>query len=311
MNKEQNFVSAVVYVHNAEHRVTDFVNTVISVLTESFEHAEVICVNDYSSDHSLDRIRAIPADPAALSLSVINMSYYHGLETAMNAGTDMAIGDFVFEFDDTVLDFAPETIMQVYRKALEGYDIVSASPDRGLRMTSRLFYQVFERFSNHSCHMTSERFRILSRRVINRISSMNKTTLYRKAVYANCGLQTANIRYAASAGEKSGSDREERKYRSRLAADSLILFTQVGYRFSMAMTFLMMFLSLVFLAYILIIYFTAHPVEGWTTTVLFLSLAFLGLFGILTIVVKYLQLIMDMVFHRKHYSFESIEKITK
>jgi len=312
LNKEKNFVSAVIYVHNAEHRVSEFVAAVISVMTTNFEHSEVICVNDFSSDRSLERIREIKADPALVSLSVVNMSYYHGVETAMNAGTDMAIGDFVFEFDDTILDFTPGTIMLVYRKALAGNDIVSASPDNRLRLTSRLFYKAFDRFSNLSYHLTSERFRILSRRVINRISSMNKTTLYRKAVYANCGLQTANIKYtAASTDEKSKVDREERKYRSRLAADSLILFTQVGYRFSITMTFLMMFLSIIFLVYTLIIYFTAHPVEGWTTTVLFLSLAFLGLFGILTIVVKYLQLLVDMVFRRKHYSFESVEKITQ
>ncbi len=38
------------------------------------------------------------------SISVINMSYFHGLELSMNAGMDMAIGDFVFEFDNTCLD---------------------------------------------------------------------------------------------------------------------------------------------------------------------------------------------------------------
>ena len=52
-----------------------------------------------------------------------------------------------------------------------------------------------------------------------------------------------------------------------------------------------------------------HPVEGWTTTILFLSVAFFGLFGILTIIIKYLQLLMDLVFKRKHYSFESVEKL--
>ena len=311
MNKEKNFVSAVIYVHNAEHRISEFLDTIILVLTANFEHSEIICVNDSSSDRSLERIREIKPDPGMISLTVVNMSYYHGVEMAMNAGTDMAIGDFVFEFDDTILDFTPETILLVYQKALDGNDIVSASPDKRLRLTSRLFYKAFERFSNLSYHMTSERFRILSRRVINRISSMNKIALYRKAVYANCGLQTANIKYTVTNNEKSKVDKEERKYRSKLAADSLILFTQLGYRFSMTMTFLMMFLSIVFLAYILTIYFTAHPVEGWTTTVLFLSLAFLGLFGILTIVVKYLQLLLDMVFHRKHYSFESVDKITR
>ena len=311
LNKENNFVSAVIYVHNAEHRVSEFVNTVISVLTTNFEHSEVICVNDFSSDSSLEQIRKIKTDSAMISLSVINMSFFHGVEKAMNAGTDMAIGDFVFEFDDTVLDFEPETIMLVYKKALEGNDIVSASPDKRLRLTSRLFYKAFERFSNLPYHLTSERFRILSRRVINRISSMNITTLYRKADYVNCGLKTSNIKYPVSAGEKNKVDQDERKYRLRLATDSLILFTQVGYRLSMIMTFLMMFLSITFLVYTIVIYFTAHPVEGWTTTVLFLSLAFLGIFSILTIVVKYLQLLVDMVFRRKHYIFESVEKITK
>ncbi len=311
MNKEKNFVSAVIYVHNAENRVADFVDTVVRVLDEHFEHAEIICVNDSSTDRSAERIRELQTGSSGISLTVVHMSYFHGVEMAMKAGTDLAIGDFVFEFDDTIPDFPPETIMEVYRKSLEGNDIVSASPDVKERLTSRLFYSAFERFSSLSYHFASERFRVLSRRVINRISSMSNMTLYRKAIYAHSGLKTENLRYRPVAGVKEGRDREERKYRSRLATDSLILFTQVGYRFSMGMTFLMMLISMVMLAYTLITYFTSQPVEGWTTTVLFLSLSFLGLFGILTIMVKYLQLIVDMVFRRKHYSFESIEKITK
>ena len=311
MNREKKFVSAVIYVHNAEDRVHGFVTAVIGILERNFEHSEVICVNDDSSDASLERIRSVEADPASVSLSVVNMSYYHGVETAMNAGTDLAIGDFVFEFDDTVADFTEETVMQVYRRALEGYDIVSAFPDRGERLTSRLFYRAFESLSSRSYHFTSERFRILSRRVINRISTMNTMTIYRKAVYANCGLKTDHIVYKADRGKLEGKDRQERKYRRRLATDSLILFTEVGYRFSIGMTFLMMSLSVVMVIYTLVTYFTAHPVEGWTTTILFLSLGFFGLFGILTIAVKYLQLIVDMVFRRKHYSFESVEKITQ
>ena len=229
----------------------------------------------------------------------------------MNAGTDLAIGDFVFEFDDTIMDFPAETVMEVYRKALEGNDIVSAFPAKGEKFTSRMFYKAFEQLSSRSYHFTSERFRILSRRVINRISSMNTMTIYRKAVYANCGLQTARISYTPDLSRQEARDRQERKYRRRLAADSLILFTEVGYRFSVGMTLLMMFLSVAVTIYTLVVYFTAHPVEGWTTTILFLSLGFFGLFGILTIAVKYLQLIVDMVFRRKHYSFESVEKITK
>ena len=56
---------------------------------------------------------------------------------------------------------------------------------------------------------------------------------------------------------------------------------------------------------------TSHPVAGWTTTILFLSVAFLGLFGVMTVVIKYLQLLVGLVFKRKHYSFESIEKLSR
>lgn len=309
-NKEKNFVSSVIYVYNAENRIDRFLHMIIGVMEENFEHSEIICVNDSSDDESLSVIKTVCKDAKQTSVSVVNMSYFHGLEQAMNAGVDMAIGDFVFEFDNTILDYDADVIMQIYRRSLEGYDIVSASPDKREKFTSRIFYSVFDRFANISYKMTTESFRILSRRVINRISSMNKGILYRKALYVNCGLKTDNVKYKVLEAKPSYTDKKDRSYRSGLAVDSLILFTEVGYRFSMIMTALMMVMSLFVIAYSVIAYFTVNPVAGWTTTILFLSVCFFGLFGILTIIIKYLQLIVDMVFKRKHYSFESIEKLT-
>lgn len=73
----------------------------------------------------------------------------------------------------------------------------------------------------------------------------------------------------------------------------------------------MMVVSVFMVLYSVVVYLTANPVVGWTTTILFLSVAFFGLFGILTIIIKYLQLLVDLVFKRKQYSFENIEKLTK
>lgn len=312
-NKEKNFMSVVIYVHNAEKRIDEFLKTVVSVMEENFEHSEIICVNDCSNDDSVEHIKKISLQAESASISVLNMSYYHGLEMAMNAGVDLAIGDFVFEFDTTVLDFDKSEIMKVYRKSLEGFDIVSASPDRKQRLSSRVFYHVFERFTNLSHKLYTETFRILSRRVINRISSMNKTVPYRKAIYANCGLKTENIVYTLTNVSKdaAASDRSEKKYRGRLAVDSLLLFTEVGYRFSITMTVLMMLMTIFMIVYSIVIYVMSTPAAGWTTTILFLSVAFFGLFGVLTIIIKYLQILLDLVFKRKRYSFESIEKLTK
>jgi dolichol-phosphate mannosyltransferase len=239
------------------------------------------------------------------------MSYFHGLELSMDAGMDLAIGDFVFEFDNTDLDFDPEMIMKIYRHALTGYDIVSASPDRREKFSSRLFYKVFDRFTSLKYNMSTESFRVLSRRVINRINSMNKNVPYRKAMYAGSGLKTANLKYEVKTVVKGTTDPNENRYRRSLAVDTLILFTDFGYRISFVMTSAMMLISMFMIVYTLVVYLIGNPIEGWTTTALFLSFGFFGLFAILTVIVKYLQIIVDMVFKRKHYSFESIEKLTK
>lgn len=310
-NKEKNFASAIIYVHNAENRIEKFLGAIIDAMEKNFEHSEIICVNDCSDDKTVDKIKSCSDSATTTSVSVINMSYFHGLELAMDAGMDLSIGDFVFEFDNTTLDFDPEMIMKVYRHSLEGFDIVSASPDRKQRLSSQLFYKVFDRFTDISYEMTTESFRVLSRRVINRISSMNKTIPYRKAVYANSGLKTDNIKYEPKTNISESVDKKENKYRSGLAVDTLILFTEMGYSFAKCMTFLMMFMSVFMVVYAIVVFANSQPVAGWTTTILFLAVAFFGLFGILTVIIKYLQLIVNLVFKRKHYNFESIEKLTK
>lgn len=311
VNKEKNFASAVIYVHNAQSRLEEFLKMIITTMEANFEHSEIICVNDFSEDNSLELIKKASESAVSTTVSVVNMSHFHGLELAMNAGIDLAIGDFVFEFDNTYCDFDASVIMQIYRHALEGYDIVSASADRKEKLTSRIFYHFFARYTQLSYRMSTESFRVLSRRALNRIASMNNMIPYRKAVYTNCGLKMDNIRYKVVKSVLPSTDRKEKDFRVRLAVDSMLLFTEVGYRFAGFMTAFMMAMSAFMIVFSIVVYATANPVEGWTTTILFLSVAFLGLFGILTIIIKYLNLLVDLVFKKKHYNFQSIEKLTK
>lgn len=309
MAKEKIFVSAVVYVRNDERRVGGFLETLAKVLEDHFEHAEIICVNDYSTDGSLGAIKEFCKAGSPVSISVVNMSYFHGLELSMNAGVDLSIGDFVYEFDSTVMDYEPSDIVALFEKTQEGYDIVSLAPDKGSGLFSGIFYKLFNRFSHYPQKISTESVRILSRRTINRVSSTSKTVPYRKALYASSGLCSARLFYKKQADSKK-CGREERRYRRELAINSLILFTDVGYSFSIYMAVLMMCIAVFMLGYSVVVYLTQTPVEGWTTTILFLSFAFFGLFGVLTVIIKYLQIIVDLVFRRKTYNFESINKLT-
>lgn len=311
MTKEKNFISAVVYVHNAENYIENFLKMLIEILEESFEHSEIICVNDYSSDKSVEIIRNTSINATNTSLSLLNMSYYHGIEAAMNAGVELSIGDFVFEFDSCFVDYEKSEIMNVYRHSLKGFDIVSAQPCIKQRISSSFFYYIYSKFSTLSRRLTTIRFRMLSRRALNRISGMNNGTRYRKAVYATCGLKTDNFVYQPVRNKRQRIERQEKYYRSHLAIDVLILFTDLGYKMSLALTVFMMAAAVIMGIYSLITFIFGHPIEGWTTTMLFMAFGFFGLFAILTFIVKYLQIIVDLVFKRKTYSFESIEKLTK
>lgn len=313
-NKEKNFVSAVVYVRNNEKTIRDFLENINVLFSEYFEKYEIICVNDASEDNSVAEVKEAAATLKKVSVSIVNMSFYHGIEAAMLAGIDAAIGDFVYEFDNAYIDFDLDMVMQVYYKSLEGYDIVSAAAKERQKLSSELFYSIFNKYTNYQYELRTESFRVLSRRAINRASSLNKTMPYRKAVYANCGLKYTTLEYDKVLQAEhivKRMDKKEKVRRRNLAIDSLVLFTDVAYRFSTTMTIFMMCVTVLMAAYTVFIFATGNPVAGWTTTVAFLSLAFFGLFGILTVIIKYLSILVNLVFKKQKYMFESIEKLTK
>lgn len=309
INKEKNFISAVLYVHNNEVQIVDVLRKMIKVLSDNFEKYEIICVNDYSTDKSVDAIRNYPDTIKGTVISILNMGYYQGIELSMNAGVDLAIGDFVYEFDNIEMDYSIETIIEVYYQSLKGFDIVSATPQRPMKKTSLLFYNLFNSSSRNPNKLKTETFRILSRRAINRVQSMNKTIPYRKAIYANCGLKIDTVYYASNM--KKNINRDDGDIRKSIAIESLILFTDIAYKVAIFMTLAIMSGIIIVVIYTIFTFLSKQPVVGWTTTMLFLSLAFLGVFAILAVIIKYLSIIVDLTFKKQKYMIESIEKITK
>lgn len=310
-NLEKNFVSAVVYVHNNEKQIEFFLKMLQRELAAHFGKYEIIMVNDASTDRSAEIIRKTAEGFESAVVSILKMSYFQGVELSMNAGKDLAIGDFVFEFDTVDVDYEEELIYQVYQTALTGYDIVSASSDKNKSFSSNMFYKIFNRFSNVQYKLSTESFRILSRRAINRIDASSTTIPYRKAVYANCGLKCENISYAAKQNVEKNYAGHQKKYREELAIESLILHTNVAYKVTSTLTFVMMAVTLFALIYTIVIFLTGSPVAGWTTTMLVLSFGFLGMFAIMSIMIRYLAIILDLNFKKQKVVFESIEKISK
>jgi glycosyltransferase involved in cell wall biosynthesis len=304
-NKEKNFVSAVVYCFNDTAYIGSFMRELDNFLASTFLKYEIIVVDDSSMDKSVEQIKQYVAHKEGLAVSILNMGFHQGLEASMNAGVNLAIGDFVFEFDSTYVDYDWKVVMDIYLHSLKGFDIVSARMDKKPRLTSRIFYRLFNYYARLQHEVGMETFRVLSRRAINRIHSITKTIPYRKAAYANCGLAVDTLIYkpicSSICKNKTG--------RMTLAVDSLILFTDVAYRTTLALACIMMLITLVMGIYAVVYKLMENPVEGWTATICFLAFALFGVFVILAIIIKYLQIIVKLNFQKREFLFESIEKI--
>lgn len=106
LDKEKNFVSCILYMHNNGETIYAFLDGLCRVMREHFEKYEIICVNDACLDRTVEEVkRYLSADGNHKSVSMINLSYYQGVEAAMNAGRDLSVGDFLFEFDQCTMDF--------------------------------------------------------------------------------------------------------------------------------------------------------------------------------------------------------------
>ncbi len=301
--KEKNFISAVVYLSGSAGAVP-FLSQLDHQLDAHFDQYEIVVVNDGCTPAVIDQLRSFARQELKKPLTLVHMSLRQGLEACMNAGLDMAIGDFVYEFDSTAMPYEPELIWQAYQKALEGSDVVNVCPSRA-RGSSRLFYHVFNLFHRSPYRLRTEAFRLVSRRAVNRVHAVSEDLPYRKAAYAASGLKMATILF------EGWMDTKENQ-RFGLAVDSLALYTDAGYKISLGVAGGMLALTLGELLYTLYIFFgRGHAIEGWTTTMMVLTVGFFGVFAILAMILKYLSLLVDLVFKKQKYLVEGIEKIQK
>ena len=310
-SKENKFISLVVYLHNVEQYISYFLKSIIPVCENYFQQFEMVFVNDGCSDGTVEELkRYLEEKHVDVMVNVVHMSFFQGMESAMNAGRDIAIGDFVYEFDNVFVDYEPELLLQVYEKTLSGCDIVAASSKGKMRFSSRIFYALYNHTSRGNGKIGPETFRLVSRRAINRIKAMGQYIPYRKAVYSNCGLIMDTIYYESVDQEARVRNKMVTSERTSLALDSFIYFTNVLEQISMALCGMFLVITVGMGIYIIADFFaTDRPVEGWLSTMGFLALGFFGVFALLTIILKYLSVLLNLIFRQQRYLVADIEKV--
>jgi dolichol-phosphate mannosyltransferase len=141
------------------------IHAAIKNLTDNYE---IILVNDCSPDLSWNKITEICARDK--KVKGINLSRNFGQPYAITAGLSYAKGEYVAVIDCD-LQNKPEDLPAMYRKAQEGYDIVSARrvvrEDTFLkRLSSAMFHKAYDFLSGFKTDKAVAEFGIYSKKVV-------------------------------------------------------------------------------------------------------------------------------------------------
>lgn len=162
-------LSVVSPVYMGEKMLDELVRRIEAAVSELTADYEVLLVNDCSPDGSWKRISELCA--ANHHVKGINLSRNFGQPYAITAGLSYAKGDYVAVIDCD-LQNKPEDLPALFRKAQEGYDIVSArrvvrGGDTALkRLSSAVFHRTYDFLSGMETDKAVAEFGVYSRKIV-------------------------------------------------------------------------------------------------------------------------------------------------
>ena len=168
-------ISIVSPVYRAEKILPILVSEINLVMERIGEDYEIILVDDRSPDNSWEVMKVLSSQNS--KIKSIRLSRNFGQHSAIFAGLTKTKGDWVVVMDCDMQD-QPKEIAKLYKKALEGYDIVLGQrenrKDKFLKkLSSKLFYKVFNYLSGGQFNNEIGNFGIYKKKVIDSILNIS------------------------------------------------------------------------------------------------------------------------------------------
>jgi glycosyltransferase involved in cell wall biosynthesis len=247
-------LSIIVPMFNEEEVLRAFFSRLLPILETAVSSYEVICVNDGSSDRSLELLLELREENQ--SIKIIDLARNFGKELAMSAGIDHARGEAAVPIDVDLQD-PPEVITDLVNKWREGYDVVLAvRKDRSSdsffkRVSAALFYRAISAISDTAIPKNVGDFRLISRPVIQAIRQLPERTRFMKGIFAWVGFRQTTIFYTRP--ERAAGETKWRAWRLwNFALEGIVSFSSVPLKVWSYVGVLSALLALLYMIYIVI-----------------------------------------------------------
>jgi glycosyltransferase involved in cell wall biosynthesis len=262
-----------------------------------FENYELVFVNDGSKDQTLPLL--IDLQKTDSRVVVINQSKNFGHEIAMTAGLNYVveenktnIAEYAVIFMDADLQHPPEIAIEMVALWKQGNKLIltqrTDNEDKGLRYSilGNSYYWILNTLSEVKIPRNMPDFRLLDKKYVLWINSLNETDRMFRGMLSLVGLQDAHVIPFTAPKRNAGETKYNFLKLYKLAIDSVIQFSVKPLRVATFIGILGCLFSMVFLFYSIYSSWINHePKTGFLTLlsvlIFFCSLIilFLGIIG--------------------------------
>ena len=310
-------LSIIVPVYNEEKNIDNFLERTINTLKKINLEYEVIFVLDPSYDNSENII--LKNIQQNKNIKLILLSRRFGQPAATMAGIHNLTGDICVIIDCDLQD-PPELIDEMYKKIIEGNDVVYAKRIKRKgetflkKIVSKWGYKIIEKISDVKIPRDTGDYRIITKKIIDQLKELNETNAFLRGLVAYVGYKQTFIEY-----ERDERKEGQSKYNKYLGSLKIAFNGLFG--FSSKPLFFMSLIGFVFaiISFLIGVYYIYQKLTnplitpGLSSTILMITffsgvqLLGLGLLG------EYIGRIYDEVKNRpnfiinKKYNFEEKE----
>jgi len=301
-------ISVVIPLLNESILVTSLVEEVWQNLEKTGERFEIICVDDGSTDSTLQKL--LDFREAKKELKVVSLSRNFGLQPALTAGLEFAKGDYVVMMDGDFQD-PPEQIPILFNKIKEsGADIITAVREQrneklGRRIYTNLFHRIFSSITEGSQVPNAGNFCIVNKKAHQAILKFSERNRYLPGIRNFIGFKHEFIWYNRPDRSLGEAKMSKRKLFA-MAADAIYSFSKWPIKICLYLGLIGILFFMGAIIYTLLSKSLGFAPIGWSSMFLAVSffgsvqLTFLGLIG------EYVYLIFKEVQNRPVYFVKDI-----
>jgi polyisoprenyl-phosphate glycosyltransferase len=237
--------SLVVPIFNEEETLSELARRLTLLLDALDGPAEVVLVDDGSSDRSYDlMVSARETDPR---FKVLRLSRNFGHQIAITAGMDAAAGNAVIVMDADLQD-PPEVVLEMAARWREGFDVIYGVREgrpgdtRFKKATASAFYRFLRRVSNIDVPLDVGDFRLVDRRALEAFKSMRETNRYVRGMFSWIGFRQVGVTFQRDE-RFAGDTKYPLTKMLKFATDGVVSFSAAPLRLALNLGFAVSALS--------------------------------------------------------------------